>query len=120
MKYLKKFNEGSKYLGSCVDVGSDSRNRKPICDYFPDATTMAYVVGNPDEEDLGQSSVIDKDTFYKYVDKSIIKNKMVVGDDVRYYYVSEDRYGDVIKIEEASFFFIYNASTDIHYFFVHL
>jgi len=97
----------AKYIGSCVDVGSD--NDSPVCDIFPDATTMAMYVGNPDEGDPGESKELSRDEFMNLVD---IPTR-ILSDNVSFHYISKGG----ISPNNASIFFIYNEDEDIHYFF---
>lgn len=102
-------NLKQKYIGSCVDVGG---NKKEICKYFADATTMATYVGNPDEDDWGMSKELNKDDFYKYIDASEVPSKAIKGKHT-FHYIDKGIYAP----EEAAIFFIYNWIQDIHYFF---
>lgn len=101
------------YLGSCIDVGE---GKKEVCNYFPDATVMAEYVGNPDEGDWGKSSQITEDEFYKYVQQLDVPKKVLKGKH-SFHYISKDRIGKGIAIDEAAIFFVYNIDADVHYFF---
>ena len=113
---LKNYNNfiNERYLGSCVDVDNDESSME-IKDYFSDATELSYIIGNPDENDYGKTSEINKEKFFEYINiKNVPMN--VFDGELRYFYVCGDTIND-IKIEDASFFIIYNETEDIHYFF---
>jgi hypothetical protein len=99
----------SKYIGSCVDVGG---NKAEVCRYFPNASTMATYVGNPDENDWGMSKELNKDEFYKFIDPSKVSSNVTKGKHT-FHYIDTGGYGP----EGAAIFFIYNWDQDIHYFF---
>lgn len=109
-KLIKAILEAADYIGSCVDVGS---GRCRISNYFDNATDLAYIVGDPDFDDPGQSTEISKDEFMSVlgnpdvVDRYISKN-------CYYFYVSK---AGNIPIDKAKLFFIYDNDSDIHYFF---
>jgi hypothetical protein len=111
---LKNLLRESRYIGSCVDVGGDSG--KEVCKYFPDATTMANYVGNPDEDDWGKSKELPADEWYRYIDNSKVPRKAIKGKNT-YHYIAYDNADQEISPEEAAVFFIYNIDQDIHYFF---
>lgn len=111
---LLEISSLSKYLGSCVDVDNGSSTQ--ICDIFSNASEMAAKIGNPDENDWGDSTVLTDMEFYKFIDKSIVPKKAIAGE-LSYHYVSHDTDGTVMKPKESGLFFIYNESQDIHYFF---
>jgi len=117
MEHIKKYNlfEASKYIGSCVDVGSNSTNR--ICDYFPDATTMAQYVGNPDEDDLGRSKEITQEQFFQELKTIKSFPKIATAAGTKYYYIAYDSSRRELALTDAALFFTYNPKTDIHYFF---
>ena len=94
----------SQYLGSCVEVG-DEDSYNYINRIFSDATEMAYYVGNPDEDDPGQSERISKKEFFSKIEKETIKKKVLKGE-VEYFY-----------IPNLDIYFIYNVDKDIHYFY---
>jgi hypothetical protein len=94
----------SSYIGSCVEVG-DANSCNYINKIFSDATDMAYYVGDPDNDDFGQSKEIPKEEFFENVDIKNIKNKQLKGD-VGFYYIPN------LKI-----YYIYNFDNGIHYFY---
>ena len=106
---ILKESISSKYIGSCVDVGG---NKAEVCRYFPDASTMATYVGNPDENDWGMSKELNKNKFYKFIDSSKVPSNIIKGKHT-FHYIDTGGYGP----EEAAIFFIYNWDQDIHYFF---
>lgn len=106
--------ESSKYIGSCVDV--DSGSGKPVCDIFPDATSMAQKVGNPDEDDWGDSKELSESDFFQYIDRSKVPSKSIKGNH-SYHYIAKDNRGKEMSPRESAIFFIYNSDSDIHYFF---
>lgn len=97
-------SDGTIYLGSCVEVGDDN-SCNYINDIFSDATEMAYYVGNPDDEDFGQSEEISREEFLKNIDISVVKTKKLKGD-VGFYY-----------IPNLKMYYIYNFDDGIHYFY---
>ena len=102
---FKKFTiKENQYLGSCVEVGDDN-SCNYINDIFPDATKMANYVGDPDNDDFGQSEKITRDEFFKNVERSIVKKKHLKGD-VGFYY-----------IPNLKMYYIYNFDEGIHYFY---
>ena len=111
---LKDLLKESKYIGSCVDV--DNNTNKEVCKYFPDATTMATYVGNPDEDDWGKSKELEPTEWYQYIDKSKIPTKAIKGK-ASYHYIAYDGRGQEMTPKESAIFFIYNEDQDIHYFF---
>lgn len=114
VSFIKKDKINERYLGSCVDVDNDESSME-IKDYFSDATELSYIIGNPDENDYGKTSEISKEKFFEYINiKNVPLN--VFDGELRYFYVCGDTIND-IKIEDASFFIIYNETEDIHYFF---
>jgi hypothetical protein len=110
---LKDILIESKYIGSCVDVGGNSAE---ICRIFPDASSMANKVGNPDEDDWGDSSELSEMDFYKYIPKNKIPAKSLKGK-VSFHYISVDSFGRTLQPSQSGLFFIYNWDKDIHYFF---
>jgi hypothetical protein len=111
---LKNLLRESKYIGSCVDVGGDSG--KEVCKYFPDATTLAAYVGNPDEGDWGKSHELTAERWYSYIDSAKVPAKAIKGVNT-YHYIARDSADRAMSPSEASIFFIYNVDHDIHYFF---
>lgn len=111
---LKHILKEAKYIGSCVDV--DNNSGKEICKYFPDATTMAQYVGNPDENDWAKSKELSDKDWYTYIDKSKVPSKAINGK-VSYHYIAYDSTGKEMTPKESALFFIYNEPQDIHYFF---
>ena len=107
-------NEGGRYIGNCVDVGSG--NNKEVCSIFSDATSMAQKVGNPDENDWGDSKELSKTEFLSYIDSSKIPAKSVKGNHT-HHYIAIDNVGREMTPKQAAIFFIYNEDQDIHYFF---
>lgn len=103
IKNMMNIIHESYYLGDCTDVGNGED--KFINDIFSDATTMAYYVGNPDEDDWGKSIKITKDEFFSHIDKKIVKRKILKGG-IEYCYVPD-----------LNIYYIYNYNNDIHYFF---
>ena len=103
-----------KYIGSCVDIGGNSR--KEVSKYFPDATTMAMYVGNPDEDDWGKSKELPPAEWLKYIDRVTVPTKAMKGS-VSYHYIAYSSIGEEMSPEESAIFFIYNIDQDIHYFF---
>ena len=111
LKYiLENLTQSLKYIGNCVDV---AYGRNKICKIFPDATTMAKYVGNPDEDNWGDGEEITKDEFLSLIDIKQIPKQALVGES-RYFYI--DPYGD-LTLNTAKYFFMYNIEQDIHYFF---
>jgi len=106
---LKESLYSTDYIGSCVDVGE---NNAEVCRYFPDATTLASYVGNPDEDDWGKSKELSEDEFFKFIDLKKIPSKVMKGK-YTFHYIDTGNYGP----EKAAIFFIYNWDQDIHYFF---
>jgi len=108
--------ESSQYLGSCVDI--DSENGSPICDIFPDATTMAQAVGDPDFDDPGDSKELSQSDFFRYINRSTVPQEAMKGEHSYHYIAEYDiRNRRELTLEEAEIFFIYNSDSDIHYFF---
>lgn len=103
VRKLMGLNE-SQYLGSCVQVG-DKNSFCLINDIFSDATEMAYYVGNPDEEDYGQSEKITRKDFFDNINRSEVKKKFLKGD-AQFFY-----------IPNLSIYYIYNSDQDVHYFY---
>lgn len=66
----------NQYLGSCVEVGDDN-SCNYINDIFSDATEMAYYVGDPDDDDFGQSEEISRNEFFKNIDVSVVERKIL-------------------------------------------
>ena len=93
-----------QYLGSCVDVGNE-RSYNLINNIFSDATEMAYYVGNPDEQDPGQSQQISPKNFYDVIPKEQVPSKFLKGICTFHF------------IPKLNIFFIYNENQDVHYFF---
>ena len=110
---LKEGTPG-KYIGSCVDI--DRNSGKEVCKYFPDATTMATYVGNPDEDDWGKSKELPPAEWLKYVDRVTVPTKAMKGR-VSYHYIAYSSTGEEISPKVSAIFFIYNIDQDIHYFF---
>jgi len=100
-KFIIKENQ---YLGSCIEVGDDN-SYNYINDIFSDATEMAYYVGDPDNDDFGQSEEISRDEFFKNIYISVVKRKILKGE-VGFYYIPN------LKI-----YYIYNFDDGIHYFY---
>ena len=96
-KFIIKENQ---YIGSCVEVGDDN-SCNYINDIFSDATEMAYYVGNPDDDDFGQSEEISRDEFFKNIDISVVKRRILKGE-VGFYYIPN------LKI-----YYIYNFGSDV-------
>ena len=94
----------NQYLGSCVEVGDDN-SCNYINDIFSDATEMAYYVGDPDDNDFGESEEISRDEFFKNIDTSVVEHKVLNGK-VGFYYIPN------LKI-----YYIYNFDDGIHYFY---
>ena len=65
-----------RYIGSCVDVGGDDAE---VCELFPDATELEYMVGNPDEGTEGMSAEISKEEWTEQIPANRIKSKHVDG-----------------------------------------
>jgi len=101
---FKKSIKENQYLGSCVEVG-DSKSCNYINNIFSDATEMAYYVGDPDNNDYGESQQITKEEFFKNIDNSLVKQTQLDGY-VEFYY-----------IPELNIYYIYNFDKGIHYFF---
>lgn len=102
--FKKNLINENQYLGSCVEVGdADSCNH--INNIFSDATEMAYYVGDPDDNDFGQSEEISREEFFKKIN-SVVVNKKNLGTEVGFYYIPR------LKI-----YYIYNFDTGIHYFY---
>lgn len=106
--------ESSKYIGSCVDV--DSRSKAPVCDIFSDATAMAQKIGNPDEDNWGDSKELTETHFFRYIDRSVVPSNSIKGEH-SYHYIAKDNSGKEMSPKESAIFFIYNSDYDIHYFF---
>ena len=111
---LRDILRETKYIGSCVDI--DSNSGKEVCKYFPDATTMATYVGNPDEDEWGKSKELLPVEWFKYIDKAKVPTKSMKGN-VSYHYIAYDSRGQEMSPKESAIFFIYNIDQDIHYFF---
>jgi len=109
---LLEITKPSRYIGNCVDVGGSGK--KEVCKFFPDATSMAQKVGDS-VEDFGDSTQVDEEEFYRYVNQSIVPKKALKGMN-RYFYISSERGIDIPK-NEALIWYIYNEDQDIHYFF---
>jgi len=108
MKFINDFKKfiikENRYLGSCVEVGDDN-SCNYINDIFSDATEMAGYVGDPDNDDFGQSEEITQDEFFKNVEESTVINTQLEGD-VGFYY-----------IPNLKMYYIYNFDDGIHYFY---
>jgi hypothetical protein len=78
-KYIPKLNESTKkrkhnYIGNCTDV--DKQSNKRVCDLFPDATTMASVIGYDSMDETHENlTEISKNEFLQYVDETVIPKK---------------------------------------------
>lgn len=121
--------ESSRYIGSCVDVGTyadsgDDEDFKDVCDVYSDATEMAQRVWGPDLEDSADRyfKEITKEEFFKYIEPlekmleaepKFIK-KINKGEKLKYFF---DTYPNIKSISQAKIFYIYNETEDIHYFF---
>lgn len=107
-KRIVNFNQfslrESKYLGSCVEVGDDNSHNY-INSIFSDATEMAYYVGDPDNDDFGQSTKITKEDFLNSINRNTIDENHMKGD-VGYYH-----------IPKLSIHYIYNFDDGIHHFY---
>ena len=105
-----------RYIGSCVDVGGDDAE---VCELFPDATELEYMVGNPDEGTEGMSAEISKEEWTEQIPANRIKSKHVKGKHT-FHYINDYRTNFQGKMtpREASVFFIYNEDQDIHYFYM--
>ena len=104
-----------RYIGSCVDVGGDDAE---VCELFPDATELEYMVGNPDEGTEGMSAEISKEEWTEQIPADRIKSKHIEGKHT-YHYINDyaANWQGKMTPGEASVFFIYNIDQDIHYFY---
>jgi hypothetical protein len=119
-KYIPKLNESTKkrkhnYIGNCTDV--DKQSNKRVCDLFPDATTMASVIGYDSMDETHENlTEISKNEFLQYVDETVIPKKALRGT-AEYFFLDMDDMGIKMRINESALFVLYNVTQDIHYFF---
>ena len=101
-KYLEDKLFERRYIGSCVDVGGDDAE---VCQLFPDATELEYMVGNPD--------------WTEQIPANRIKSKHIEGKHT-FHYINDyaANWQGKMTPREASVFFIYNEDQDIHYFYM--
>ena len=115
-KYLEDKLFERRYIGSCVDVGGDDAE---VCQLFPDATELEYMVGNPDEGTEGMSAEISKEEWTEQIPANRIKSKHIEGKHT-FHYINDyaANWQGKMTPREASVFFIYNEDQDIHYFYM--
>ena len=120
------------YIGNCTHVGTNSNY--PICKYFSDATEMAQVVGNPDENIIGENvkdmtleqfNQIYFEKLPKKLEKLVNKAELQLNNPKRTIYVQyiwrnwspwTNSY-TIYNFEKSGFFWIYDEIDDIHCFF---
>jgi hypothetical protein len=89
---------------------NDPKSWAPINHYFSDATSMSNVIDN-----AAKNKKITKAIFFRYINKEDIPKAALKGK-LEYYYVRKDAKGK-IPLKKAGFFYIYNVTKDIYYFF---
>jgi hypothetical protein len=94
----------SRYLGSCVEVGDDN-SHNIINGIFSDATEMAYYVGDPDDDDYGQSEKLTEEEFFGSNGVGKVDSTILDGD-VGFFH-----------IPRLDIYYIYNYGTGIHHFY---
>lgn len=106
--YLLKENEHSgklKYIGNCVEADDIQ-----FCPLFSSGAEMAHWVGDPDNNDYGESIEITEKQFFDNVE--LIPNNINT-ENAQYFYI-EDKLNTTYQ--NAKYFYIYDDN-GIHWFF---